>query len=166
MEKNLTNTEAIEKFLHLVNEIRICMFITDTKENDHTRPMATVSTDQDGTLWFFTDIRSIKVEEIDQENSVHLVYADPGKSKFLDVWGNARIITDNTTVTDKWSPIMKAWFPQGPADPNIALLKVSPTDVYYWDSESARMVSFLKIAMKAFVDKDINEGVEGNLKLH
>ncbi len=79
MEKNLSNEEALKKFKKLVNDINVCMFITNNHENNHTRPMYTTEVEENGTLWFFTDIRSIKVEEVSKDNTVHLVYAHPGK---------------------------------------------------------------------------------------
>jgi general stress protein 26 len=83
MEKNLQNQEALQKFKKLINDINVCMFITNNHEKDHTRPMATIEVEDNGTLWFFTDIRSIKVEEVSMENKVHMVYAHPGKKVIL-----------------------------------------------------------------------------------
>lgn len=163
MEKNLSNEEAAKKFKKLVNDINVCMFITNDQDNDHTRPMATIDIEDNGTLWFFTDVRSIKVEEVSNSQAVHLVYAHPGKESYLDVWGNASVLTDKQAIKDKWSPIVKAWFPDGVNDPNISLLKVEPRDVYYWDAETGKMISFLKIAASAVTGKKLAEGAEGKL---
>ena len=165
MEKNLQNEEAAKKFKKLVSDINVCMFITNNHINDHTRPMATIEVEDNATLWFFTDLRSIKVEEISTENKVHLVYAHPGKENYLDVCGKASVITDRALVKEKWSPMVKAWFPQGADDPNLALLKVVPTDVYYWDAETGKMVSFLKIAASVVTGKQLAEGTEGKLNV-
>lgn len=165
MEKNLQNEEALKKFRKLVKDINVCMFITNHTQGNHTRPMATIEAEEDGTLWFFTDVRSIKVEEVSQEHKVHLVYAHPGKESYLDVWGNATVVRDKKQMKDKWSPIVKAWFPQGVDDPNLTLLKVQPADVYYWDSETGKMVAFMKIAAAAITGKQLAEGKEGKLKV-
>lgn len=165
MEKNLQNEEAIKKFTKLVNEIRVCMFITNNKEQGHTRPMATIEVDDSGILWFFTDIRSIKVEEVNAEHEVHLAYAHPGKESYLDVWGIATVSRDRQLIKDKWSAFVKAWFPDGVDDPNLALLKVEPRDVYYWDAETGKMVAFLKIAAAAVTGTRLAEGKEGSLTI-
>jgi general stress protein 26 len=165
MEKNLENEEALSKFKKLANEISVCMFITNNEDNNHTRPMATIKVEDNGTLWFFTDVRSIKVEEVSSNKSVHLVYAHPGKESYMDVWGNATVITDKQQIKDKWSPIVKAWFPNGVDDPNLSLLKVTPTDTYYWDAETGKMVAFLKIAAAAVTGTKLAEGKEGQIKL-
>lgn len=166
MEKNLSNEEALNKFVTLVKDIETCMFITNTsEEHDHTRPMATVDVDEDGTLYFFTDIRSIKVEEVSMHKRVHLVYAHPGKESYLDVWGKAQVLTDRGLIAEKWSPIVRAYFPQGKDDPNIALLKVRPHDVYYWSAEAGKMVSFLKMAVSAITGKRPDQAASGDLNL-
>jgi general stress protein 26 len=166
MEKNLQNEEALKKFRKLATDIRTCMFITDNKtEHDHTRPMSTIEVDEKGTMWFFTDIRSVKVEEVSKERNVHLVYAHPGKESFLDVWGRATVSTDKNLIKEKWSSFLKAWFPAGVDDPNLALLKVQPDDVYYWNAESGKMVSFLKIAIAAVTGKPVADDAQGKLKV-
>jgi general stress protein 26 len=165
MEKNLENDEAAKKFKKLVMDINVCMFITNNRENNHTRPMATIEVEDNGSLWFFTDVRSIKVEEVSAENTVHLVYAHPGKESYMDVWGKADVITDKKIIKDKWKPLVKAWFPNGVDDPNLALLKVQPNNIYYWDAETGKMVAFLKIAASAVTGKQLAEGAEGKLKV-
>ncbi|HEX2606986.1 MAG TPA: pyridoxamine 5'-phosphate oxidase family protein [Flavisolibacter sp.] len=165
MEKNLENKEALEKFIKLVKEINVCMFITNQSENEHTRPMATIDVEDNGLLWFFTDIRSLKVEEVSTERTVHLTYAHPGKESYLDVWGQASVVTDKNLIKEKWSPIVKAWFPKGVDDPNIALLKIQPNETYYWDAETGKMVQFFKMAAAAITGKQLADGAQGQLKV-
>lgn len=166
MEKNLQQEEALKKFKKLITDINVCMFITINRaEHEHTRPMATIDIEDDGTLWFFTDIRSIKVEEVAMDKLVHLTYAHPGKDSYIDVWGLANIVTDKQTIKDKWKTIVKAWFPDGVDDPNIAMLQVKPTESYYWDSETGKMVQFLKMAASVVTGKRLAEGAEGKLAI-
>ena len=163
MEKNLSQKDALEKLKDLVDEIKVCMFITNDHGSDHTRPMATIETEESGTLWFFTNVNSGKISEIQDDSQVHLVYAHPGKESYLDLWGTARIIKDKQQLKDKWTPIVKAWFPEGVDDPSLCLLKVTPQDAYYWDSETGKMLSFLKIAASAITGSGNDGGAEGRL---
>jgi general stress protein 26 len=167
MEKNLQSDDALKKFKKLVEEIRICMFITNTQaEHEHTRPMATIDVEDNGTLWFYTDIRSIKVEEVATERTVHLTFAHPGKESYLDVHGTSTVITDRALIKEKWSPVVKAYFPKGTDDPNLALLKVTPQETYYWDTEAGKMVQFLKMAVSAVTgNPKIAQSAEGKLSI-
>jgi general stress protein 26 len=166
MDKNLSNEEALKKYKELVNEIKVCMFITDSPDKNHTRPMYTVETEDNGTLWFFTNKNSIKVDEVNSNHNVHLVYAHPGKESYLDIWGTATITTDQQTIKDKWTPMMKAWFPKGVDDPDVALLRVEPNDCYYWDAEAGKMISFLKIVAGAITGRpSIGSDAKGSLNI-
>jgi general stress protein 26 len=166
MEKNLQSKEARDKLKKLVEEIKVCMFITNNPDSDHTRPMYTIEIDDELVLWFFTDIRSLKVEEVEQDKKVHLVYAHPGKESFLDLWGSATISTDKQAIKDKWSSMMKAWFPGGVDDPNLCLLKVRPQNAYYWDAEHGKMISMLKMMVAAVTgNKKVGEDAEGKLSV-
>ncbi len=166
MEKNLQDKEALEKFKGLVEDIRVCMFISATNSDENTRPMSTAEVEDDGTLWFFTDVRSIKVNEVSRERDVHLTFAHPGKESYIDVWGSGSVVTDRQQIKDKWTPVVKAWFPDGEDDPNLALLKVDPTDVHYWDAKSGKMIQFFKMAVAAVTgNPSIAEGEQGKLSV-
>lgn len=167
MEKNLQSKEALEKFKKLVQDVNICMFITNNRDDaeTHTRPMATVDVEDNGTLWFYTDIRSIKVDEVSSDQDVHLVYAHPGKDSYLDVWGTASVVTDREKIKEKWTPMVKVYFANGADDPNLALLNVQPQHCYYWDTETGKMVYFLKAAASVVTGKRLAEGAEGKLEL-
>jgi general stress protein 26 len=167
MEKNLQSEEALKKYKKLVEDIRVCMFITNNEsEHEHTRPMYAIEVENDGTLWFFTDIRSIKVEEVATDRQVHLTFAHPGKDSYLDLRGTASVVTDRAKVKEKWSAVAKPWFPGGSDDPNAALLSVKPMRCYYWDNETGKMVHFFKMAAAAVTGKTSVAGsAEGKLSL-
>ncbi len=48
MEQNLKQEEAVKKFKKLAEDVRVCMFITNTNaEDEHTRPMSTIEVEED-----------------------------------------------------------------------------------------------------------------------
>jgi len=167
MKEDLQQEKGMEKFKSMVEEIRTCMFITGstTGEHDHTRPMATADVEDDGTLWFFTDIRSLKVKELNEEQEVHLVYSHPGKESYLDVWGKGSIVKDKVIMKEKWIPPVKVFFPDGLEDPNLTLLKVKPNQVYYWDSGTNKMVSMVKMAAALVFGKEVADAKEGSISI-
>jgi general stress protein 26 len=60
---------------------------------------------------------------------------------------------------------VKAWFQEGKEDPNLALLKVQPSECYYWDSETGKMVQFLKMAASIVTGARLADGKEGKLEI-
>jgi general stress protein 26 len=43
-------------------------------------------------------------------------------------------------MEELWSPILKAWFPEGLDDPSLCLLKISIDQAEYWESPSGKIV--------------------------
>jgi general stress protein 26 len=102
--------------------------------------MSTQKTEFDGTLWFFTGVGSDKVHEIKDDQHVNLSYANPKSQTYISVSGRARIVREREKIHELWSPELKAWFPEGKDDPQIALLEVQVDDAEYWDTPSNAMI--------------------------
>lgn len=160
--KNLYGKEAIDKMKTLAEDIRICMFCTETPKLPFgTRPMGTQEVDEHGNFWFFSGRGSHKNEEIKQDDTVQLIYADAGKSEFMSVTGTADVYNDRGKIDELWNGMMKAWFEEGKNDPELTLLRVRPTEAYYWDTKDGKIASMIKIALSAATGIDMDGGVEG-----
>ena len=107
--------------------------------------MAAQGVDDEGNLWFFSGLDSDKNKEIKQDNHVQLFFSDPSKSSYLVVNGEAHEVIDQEKFEKYWSPLVKTWFKEGKEDPNLSLIKVVPTNSYYWDVDGNRMINFLKM---------------------
>jgi general stress protein 26 len=164
---NLASGEAIEKLKDLVEDIDICLFCTNLKTGDGatTRPMSTQEVDDEGNMWFFSDINSDKNREINNDKRVQLFYSHPGKSSYVVVNGEAQVIIDREKTEEIWSPMVKAWFKEGKDDPNISILKVTPTSAYYWDMEGNRMINFFKMIASVATGKKLVDAQEGSIKV-
>lgn len=135
--------ESIDTLWNMIKGIRVTMMTTlDDNGRLNSRPMATLSHAgfEDGTLWFFTRADSEKVSEIDRHWRVNLAYAEPDKQDYVSLSGIAEVVRDREKIRFLWREIMTTWFPQGPDDPEIALLKVNVDQAEYWDSPSSAMV--------------------------
>lgn len=167
MEQNISGKEeAVKKFKELVRDVSICMFTTiDDHSNLFSRPMSTLQIDDEGNAWFFTNEFSETIQEVSRDNSVHLIYAHPGKNVYVTVKGTCSVILDRKKMDELWNPLLKAWFPQGIEDPKLCLVKVVTDEASYWNSNSGSMGVYFKM-LKAianrekYVEKDV-----GKLKL-
>jgi general stress protein 26 len=116
--------EKIEKLRGLIKDIDIAMLTTtDADGSLRSRPMGTQQAEFDGDLWFFTSADTTKVDEIERDNRVNVSYAAP-KNRFVSVSGTAVLLNDREKMKELWSPIYKAYFPDGLDDPNLRLLKI------------------------------------------
>ena len=136
-----TPAEGVGKLAELIKDIQYAMLTTALPDGTlRSRPMATQKAPFDGTLWFFTDADSAKVYEVRRDNHVNVAYADPAHNRWVSLSGTASVVRDKAKVKELWTTGLKAWFPDGPEDPNIALLRIDVGDAEYWDAPSNKMV--------------------------
>ena len=137
-------TTALEQLREKIKDIRIAMLTTIDEDGSlRSRPMATQETESDGELWFFTAAGSAKAGEVERDHRVNLSYADPDDQRYVSVSGTARMVRDRAKAEELWNPILKAWFPKGLDDPELALLRVQSEKAEYWDSPSSKMVQLV-----------------------
>jgi general stress protein 26 len=133
-----TSAEARQKVWDMIGDIKIAMLTTrDQSDQLHARPMAAMQKDFDGTLWFMTKEGSSKLDEAAE---VSLTYANPSKQEYVSITGRARISHDKAKIKELWSEAARVWFPQGPDEPDIALIAVDVDTAEYWDSPSSAVV--------------------------
>ncbi|MBD0325974.1 MAG: pyridoxamine 5'-phosphate oxidase family protein, partial [Pyrinomonadaceae bacterium] len=104
-----------------------------------SRPMSTQQVEFDGDLWFFTRASAPKVDEVRRDERVNVSYAKPEDQRYVSISGTAQIVRDRRKIEELWKPELKAWFPKGLEDPDIALLKINVEQAEYWDSPSSTM---------------------------
>ena len=137
-----TDDESKTKVLDLIKEVDFALL--GTREGGtgamHARPMAFRAAEFDGYLWFFTKKDSRKVREISANPETLLCFADPKNQNYVSVTGKTDVVSDRGKVKELWTEIYRTWFPNGPEDPNIVLLRVQIEHAEYWDTPSSLMV--------------------------
>ncbi len=162
----MKNQESISKLKELIKDVKIAMLTTFSEQDSlHSRPMGTQEMDDEGNLWFFTNEFSPKVKEISKNNEVSVTYAHPGNNTYVSILGDASVIEDRAKIEEMWNPVLKAWFPKGLEDPDLALLKIDVTDAEYWDGSSNKMVVLFNMVKAAVTGQTYNEGDHSRLKL-
>jgi general stress protein 26 len=160
--QNYYDEDSKAKLQELIKDIKVAM-LTTVSENGQlrSRPMATHEVDINDGLWFLTELNTAKVAEVSQEEQVNLVYMDVKSQRYVSLSGSARTYRDQAKVNELWNPLLKAWFPKGPDDPMIAVMKVTPEYAEYWDAPSyslVQMFGFIKAAVTGEEYKE--EGTE------
>jgi general stress protein 26 len=143
------SNEPIEKLAELIEGVRVAMLVTFPRGKPHVRPMYTQKLDAknfDGTLWFMTDVNSLKVAELDSNPDVLITYASPSTNRYVSVTGTARSERNPEKAKELWNIHAKGWYPDGPDDPSLALIRVTVNSAEYWDgpSNTSYMLNLLK----------------------
>ena len=143
----MASNDDVQRVWDLMENISICMLTTWDGSNLHSRPMDAHSRPGENTVYFLTDGRHHKDDEIERYPKLVLAFADNGSHKYVSVSGTAQVSNDRAKIKELWEPSNKAFW-EGPDDPNIRVLKVSPTDAEYWDGPGA-VVTMVKMMMAA-----------------
>ncbi|GAC1406475.1 MAG: pyridoxamine 5'-phosphate oxidase family protein [Burkholderiaceae bacterium] len=144
------NTESNAALWQKVGQVRVGMLTTVSADSRLlSRPMTSQKVDKDGLLWFFTSDEAAVSTQIDNNPAVNVSFASHEDSLYVSVAGIARIVRDKSTIEAMWNPMVAAWFPGGPSDPHVALIRVEVGSAEYWDSDKSKMMQLFAMAKAA-----------------
>ncbi|MGH8295643.1 MAG: pyridoxamine 5'-phosphate oxidase family protein [Steroidobacteraceae bacterium] len=140
MRKRTQKDPGLARLADLIADMELAMLTTEDGDGTlRSRPLITLEMDQGGRLWFFTELSTRKVGEMDQHRRVSLSYADVGRQSFVSISGRVRLLRDPDKARELWTQRLKPWFPSGLDDPDLGLLEVTVEEAEYWDVPASRM---------------------------
>ncbi len=171
MQHSSTLADDAARLHELIGDIRVAMLTTIGRglhageEGFHTRPMYTLHPAPGEDLLFFADATSGKVAEIRADDHVLATYSDPTHNRYVAVTGRGSIEHDAAKARELWSIHARAWFPDGPEDPRLVIIRMCPEQGEYWDGPS-RMAYSLKLIKAAVTNATPNvRGAHGIVRM-
>ena len=131
----------------LMKKIGFAMLVTRDGDKLRARPMSAYLERENNAIFFLTDARRHKDEEIARNPNVNLSFANAGDQKYVSLTGTAFVSNDRAKIKQLFSTPAKAWW-NSAEDPNIRVLKITPDDAEFWDSPGS-VVSYVKMAAAA-----------------
>jgi general stress protein 26 len=133
---------ARRRAVEIAQDARFCM-VTSTADDGalHARPMTPQQVTDELEAWFFVSRTSEQARDVAERPRVNLSF--DGSSDWLSVAGTATLVDDRRLVEEMWNPIVEAWFPDGPQDPDLVLLRVDAESAEYWKAPGGRAASRL-----------------------
>jgi general stress protein 26 len=141
------NARNVDRVWELMKKIGFAMLVTCDGDKLRARPMSAYLKRDENAIYFLTDARHHKDEEIARDPSVNLSFADAGGQKYVSVTGTAVVDNDRAKIKELFSTPAKAWW-NSADDPNIRVLKITPDDAEFWDSPGS-VISYVKMATAA-----------------
>ncbi|MDU1671749.1 MAG: pyridoxamine 5'-phosphate oxidase family protein, partial [Bradyrhizobium sp.] len=109
----------------LMKKIGFAMLVTRDGNKLRARPMSAYLARDENMIYFLTDARHHKDEEIARNPQVNLSFADAGSQTYVSLTGTAAVSNDRNKIRDLFTTTAKAWWDNA-EDPNIRLLKITP----------------------------------------
>jgi general stress protein 26 len=153
----MADWSELEKLNELLKKFRFAMLTTRAQDGTLTaHPLTVQETEFDGDLWFVISRQASAVQHIRLDPTVGVSFST--SDSWLSLAGTAHVIEDDAKLKEQWNAGLKAWFPEGPEDPDVVLLKVDTHSGEYWDSPGGRIASVM-----AFVKHKVTgERMEGD----
>lgn len=140
------------KLWELIKDTRFGMLThrhDDGLLNSHPLTTQNKSIDEGATLYFFIPENGEIAQHLAQDNIVNVSYANTDKDSYVSVAGHASLLDDQAKKEALFTPMSKAWFPNGPTDPNLGLLAVQIANAEYWNVDDSKMVQIYKMLKAA-----------------
>jgi general stress protein 26 len=143
--------EAIPQIAAILKKIDICQFATRSANGQlHARPMSNNSeVEFDGDSWFFAPSDGRLVAELRRDPSAVTAYRAGEGYTFVSVSGRAAIETDPELKKKYWLDELKQWFPNGPEDANVSLIRLEAEHAEWWGEQGDGSADLREIAARA-----------------
>jgi len=136
-----TDSNDIDRVWKLMEKIGICMLASKDGEKIKSRPMGAKPRQSENAIYFLTDVRGHKEEEVAQDSHVCLSFSQPSDGRFLTVSGNARVLNDRALIRDLWDTAAEAWW-SGADDPVVRAIEVTPEEAQFWEGPHGIVATF------------------------
>ena len=141
------NSRDQDRVWQLMEKIGLAMLVTSDGDKLRARPMSAHLERDNNAIFFLTDARRHKDDEIARNPSVNLSFADASAQKYVSLTGTAAVSNDRAKIKELFSTPAKAFWDSA-EDPNIRVLKITPDDAEFWDSPGT-VISYVKMAAAA-----------------
>ncbi|KAI8591590.1 putative bli-3 protein [Geranomyces variabilis] len=140
LDETSSNEQQIAELYKLIDGIETAMLTTRNSNGQLvSRAMQTRQRVAGADIWFVTNIKSHKLDDLHFDPNVNVAYYKPSTSDWVSVSGTATISQDKAKIAELYQPDLKAWFGDlgdgihnGEVnDPRIALVFVKAESVHY-----------------------------------
>src|SRR5262249_23976081 len=117
------------------------------------RPLEARPDRENNAIYFVTDRRGLKDDEIAAAPEVCFVVVDPKDKAYLSITACATVMRDTTKAAEIWKRTDDVWWPGGPSDPNVLVRRLEPQRAKLWDGPASSAVAAFEFA-KARLTRD------------
>jgi general stress protein 26 len=157
-------TTDAAKIAELTSDIKIAMLTTVDAEGHLTaRPMAQQETEFDGDLWFFVERSSRTAQNLAVSPRVGVSLSS--RDTWVSLSGTAELVDDRAKARELWNSWVEAWLPNGPEDPEVALIHFHAETGEYWDTPGGLVASALSFAKAKLTGERYDGGENRTVQL-
>ena len=143
---DVSKKDNIDRVWDIIEKVSVCMLTTQFVGGLRARPLEARPDRDAGLIFFVTDIHSAKEDEIEATPDVGLVFIDSNDKAYLSITGRARVMRDADKTKVAWRKTDEVWWPGGPNNPDVCLLRIEPFTAELWDGPASAAVAAFEFA--------------------
>jgi general stress protein 26 len=105
------------------------------------RPLDARPDRDEGAIYFLTDSRGLKDDEIESAADVCFTVTNARDKAYLSITGHADVLHDRARAARIWKKADEVWWPDGPEDKNLLVLRLEPDIAELWDGPASAAVA-------------------------
>ena len=140
----------------IIEKAPIGMLTTQFSGGLRARPLEARVDRDAGLIWFVTDKRGAKDDEINADQDIGLVFIDEHSRAYLSITGRASVTRDTAKAKEIWKKTDDTWLQGGPGGPNVRVLRVEPITAELWDGPSSTVGAAFEFAKARLTGEKLN----------
>ena len=148
---------STDRVWDIVEKVGVGMLTTRFADGLRARPLEARPDRGAGVIWFVTDVRGLKDDEIAAAPEVCFVVIDPKDKAYLSITARAEVRRDHAQAAAIWKKTDSVWW-KGPDDPNVCVLRVRPVTAELWDGPASKAVAAYEFAKARVTGRKPNLG--------
>ena len=154
----MTEQNHISRAWDIIEKARIGMLTTQFAGGLRARPLEARADRDAGLIWFVTDVRGAKDDEIIADQDIGLIFIDADSRAYLSITGRASVTRDAAKAKEIWKKTDDIWLQGGPDDPNVRVLRVEPVTAELWDGPSSAAGAAFEFTKARLTGEKLNFG--------
>ena len=146
---------AMQRLAELIEPHRAALLTFDEGDGPASRPMTPLEMDADGRIWFMAARRSLG--GLQEDTRMALAFSDEQHSQYVSITARATLVDDLARKKALWSFAGRPWF-DGPGDPELVLLVLTPLRAEIWDGPHATIARVLAMAASVVAGREVGLG--------
>ena len=154
----MTKQNSISRVWDIIEKAGVGMLTTQFAGGLRARPLEARADRDAGLIWFVTDVRGAKDDEIVAAHDIGLVFIDEGGRTYLSITGRASVTRDAAKAKEIWKKTDDTWLQGWPDDPNVRVLRVESVTAELWDCPSSTAGAALEFTKARLTGEKLNFG--------
>jgi len=160
MEQRMTKSP--DDVWNLIKDIPMALLVTKDGDRLDARPMGATTRAGEGCIYILANKQEDSDKQIQADSKVVLSFQKDATT-YIVVHGRARASDDRAKIKDLWNAFDKAWW-DGPEDPRIRLLTITPNRAEYWESPG-KLIAYTDMLIAAATGGRPKTGEHGQTAL-